>query len=296
VTGEPLLTRRSGRIVQAARLSTSTGRRRAGRFLVEGPQAVEAALRAGAPIEAVYVDGEDEGWARGAATAVAPGSSAAIEAGIAAAGPAMRVHAAAAAAGLALQPCEAAAIRALASSVTPQGVVAVCRDVLVPLQHALARSTHLVVVLVEPADPGNVGTVVRAADAAGADAVVLVGGVDPLNGKAVRASAGSLFHVPVARAGDLSATLAALRAAGLQLLAADAGGERDLHDPATEALLEAPTAWVLGSEAHGVPQPVLEAADARVRIPLHGRAESLNLAMAATLCLDAAVRARRHTR
>ena len=144
------------------------------------------------------------------------------------------------------------------------------------------------------ADPGNAGTVVRVADAAGADAVVLAGDtVDPHNGKAVRASTGSVFHLPIARERDAALALDACRAAGLTTLVADARGELDLYDPAVAPLLAGPVAWIFGGEAHGVPATVAEQADHRVRVPIHGRAESLNLATAAAVCLYASVGARR---
>jgi TrmH family RNA methyltransferase len=144
------------------------------------------------------------------------------------------------------------------------------------------------------ADPGNVGAVVRVADAAGADAVLLAGdAVDPHNPKAVRASTGSLFHLPVARDRDPDAMLDAVRGAGLTLLVADGRGELDLHDPAAAAVLAGRTAWIFGGEAHGVPAAVAAGADHRVRVPLYGRAESLNLATAAAVCLYASAAAHR---
>jgi TrmH family RNA methyltransferase len=151
-----------------------------------------------------------------------------------------------------------------------------------------------VAVLAEIRDPGNAGTVLRTADAAGAAAVVFAGdAVDPYNGKAVRASAGSLFHLAVVREPDPLATLGALRAAGLRVLAADARGEADLDDLADAGDLGRPTAWLFGSEAHGLPPDLAAAADARVRVPIHGRAESLNLAAAAAVCLFTTARAHR---
>jgi TrmH family RNA methyltransferase len=139
--------------------------------------------------------------------------------------------------------------------------------------------------------------VVRVADAAGAGAVLLAGDtVDPHNGKAVRASTGSVFHLPLARGRDAAAVLAACRAAGLTLLAADGAGELDLHDPRAAAVLAGPTAWVFGGEAHGLPADLAAAADHRVRIPIHGRAESLNLATAAAVCLYASAAALRGRR
>jgi TrmH family RNA methyltransferase len=185
------------------------------------------------------------------------------------------------------------AIGALSETVTPQGMVAVCRHLDVDLAHAL-RSPRLVAVLVDIRDPGNAGTVLRTADAAGAGAVVFAGEtVDPYNGKCVRASAGSLFHVDVVRAGDPLEVLAALRAAGLRVLAADGYGDSDLDEAADAGRLSAPTAWLFGTEAHGLPDGLAAAADERVRVPLHGRAESLNLAAAAAVCLYASARSQR---
>jgi TrmH family RNA methyltransferase len=132
--------------------------------------------------------------------------------------------------------------------------------------------------------------VLRSADAAGADAVVLAGdSVDPYNGKAVRATAGSLFHLPVVRGAPLRDALAAARAAGLTVLAADGAGERDL----TELPLAGPTAWLFGNEAWGLPAELGALADARVRIPISPRAESLNLAAAAAVCMFASATAQR---
>ena len=133
---------------------------------------------------------------------------------------------------------------------------------------------------------------IRCADAAGADGVVLAGdSVDPYNPKTVRASAGSLFHLPVSQTPDPYAAVRAAQDAGLQVLAADGGGEVDLHDAGD--LLRAPTAWLFGNEAHGLPAELAAAADHRVRIPIHGRAESLNLSTAAALCLYESARVQR---
>jgi len=146
-------------------------------------------------------------------------------------------------------------------------------------------------VLADIRDPGNAGTVLRTADAAGAGAVVFAGeAVDPYNGKAVRASAGSLFHLDVVRHHDPRAVVDDLRKAGLTVYAADAYGRADLdHVP-----LDRPTAWLFGSEAHGLPPDLADAADARVRVPIHGRAESLNLAAAAAVCLYASASGQRY--
>jgi TrmH family RNA methyltransferase len=183
------------------------------------------------------------------------------------------------------------ALTSLSDSVTPAGVVAVCRFLDVPLQEALAGA-RLVALCADVRDPGNAGTVIRTADAAGADAVVLAGSsVDAYNPKTVRASVGSLFHLPVALAPDPAVALAAARDAGLTVLAADGRGESDLFD--ADDLLARPTAWLFGNEAWGLPDELAGAADHRVRIPIHGRAESLNLATAAAVCLYASARAQR---
>ncbi|MDQ0382177.1 TrmH family RNA methyltransferase [Amycolatopsis thermophila] len=179
----------------------------------------------------------------------------------------------------------------LSETVTPQGIVAVCTVLDRPLEGLLGPSARLVAVLDGVADPGNAGTVIRVADAAGADAVLLTGdSVDPHNGKCVRASAGSLFHLPLARVRDTAAALGACRAAGLRLLAAH--GYADTELGALDAAV--PTAWVFGNEAHGLAPEVLSAVDLPVRIPLYGAAESLNLATAAAVCLyTSAMAARR---
>jgi TrmH family RNA methyltransferase len=194
-----------------------------------------------------------------------------------------------------VSPVNDEALAALGDTVSPQGLVAVCSHLDVPLDEA--DTAGLVAVLVEIRDPGNAGTVLRTADAAGAGAVVFAGdAVDPYNGKAVRASAGSLFHLDVVREKEPAAALAALRATGLQLFAATGYGDADLDELADGGALERPTAWLFGSEAHGLPEDLLKAADARVRVPIHGRAESLNLAAAAAVCLYASARAQTASR
>ena len=184
------------------------------------------------------------------------------------------------------------ALASLSDSATPAGVVGVCRFLDVPLEEALGTHPRLVAICADVRDPGNAGTVIRTADAAGADAVVLAGdSVDVYNPKTVRATVGSLFHLPVAVARDPAAAVAAARATGLTVLAADGAGEVD-RDRADE-VLAGPTAWLFGNEARGLPHELAAAADHRVRIPIHGRAESLNLSTAAAICLYASARARR---
>lgn len=190
------------------------------------------------------------------------------------------------------------ALASLSEAVNPAGVVALCRFVDRPIEHLLPpvdngspttdSSPRLVALCADVRDPGNAGTVIRTADAAGADAVVLAGhSVDLYNPKTLRASVGSAFHLPVAVEDDPAAAVRAAQAAGLIVLAADGAGEIDLHDAGgpVSALLAAPTAWLFGNEAWGLPPELAELADHRVRISIRGRAESLNLSTAAALCL-----------
>jgi RNA methyltransferase, TrmH family len=176
----------------------------------------------------------------------------------------------------------------LSDSVTPAGLVAVCTFLDVPVPDAL-RGT-LVALCADVRDPGNAGTVIRTADAAGAAGVVLAGdAVDLYNPKTIRASVGSAFHLPIAVERDPAAAVRAAQAAGLTVLAADGGGEVDLF--AADDLLARPTAWLFGNEAWGLPTELAALADHRVSIPIRGRAESLNLATAAAVCLYASARA-----
>ena len=181
------------------------------------------------------------------------------------------------------------AAKALSDTVTPVGLVAVCRMPDASLADVLS-APRLVAVAVDTADPGNAGTMIRLADAMGADALVLAGeGVDPYNAKCLRASAGSIFAVPVLEMADTAALVDALKAAGLRVLATTLDGETSLDD----ADLSVPTAWLFGPEAHGLSDDVAALADARVRIPMVGSAESLNVAAAAAICLYQSSRASR---
>ncbi len=183
----------------------------------------------------------------------------------------------------------------LSETVTPQGLIAVCDPVDVPLDTVLRGVPRLVAVLHGVTDPGNAGTVVRVADAAGADAVIFAGDtVDPHNGKCVRASTGSVFHLPISRARDADEVFQACRAAGLRLVAADGYAEDDLDTADQRGDLGHPTAWVFGSEAHGLPDTVIADLDTSLKVPIYGGAESLNLATAAAVCLYASARALRH--
>lgn len=183
---------------------------------------------------------------------------------------------------------------ALAATVTPQGILAVCRFVDVDLDAVLAAQPRLLAVLAQVRDPGNAGTILRCADAAGADAVLFSdASVDVYNAKCVRASAGSLFHLPVVLEAPLASTTERLRAAGLRVLAADGFGPVELPAATAAGELAGPTAWLFGNEAWGLPADTRELADRVVRVPVYGRAESLNLATAAAVCLYASATAQR---
>lgn len=239
-------------------------RRREERFLAEGPNAVTAALDTGAAHAVLVAETAVERYRDLIARATD--------------------------AGIPIRRLTDRAVAKVSDTATPAGVLAECSLLERPLEQVLAARPGVVMVPVEMSEPGNAGTLIRTADALGADAVVLVGdSVDPHNGKCVRASAGSVFHVPIARERDLTAAVAALRDTGLALLATSGAGELDLPDAAP--VLAEPVAWLFGNEAHGLPEDLLAAADHRVRIPITGRAESLNLAAAASICMYATGRA-----
>ena len=251
-----LLTERSARVAAARKLTRRAGRDAAGSFLAEGRQAVAEALADPAGVREVF------------ATEAAAAAHRELLEG---AGVPVRLVTEKAAAGL-------------SETVTPQGLVAVCALRDVPADVLVSRPPSLAVALAELADPGNAGTVLRTADACGAGAVVFgAGSADPYGGTAVRSSAGSLFHVDVVRGTPLDALLPRLQAVGVTVLAADGGGETALDELGPE--LAGPVLWLFGNEARGVPADLAALADARVRIPMRGRAESLNLAAAAAICL-----------
>jgi TrmH family RNA methyltransferase len=200
-------------------------------------------------------------------------------------------------AGILVTPASDFVLEALSETVTPQGIVAVVDTFDASLQDLLDRRPSLLAMLGDVRDPGNAGSAIRVADAAGADGVVFAGdSVDPYNGKVVRSSVGGLFHLPIVGAAGAKSVrdcIAAIRERGLRVLVADPSGPIALDDPDVDDLLGAPTAWVFGNEAWGVRHDVVDAADAVVRIPIYGRAESLNVATAVALCLYASARAQR---
>ena len=260
----PLFTERTPRVVAARGLLRRRNREHDGRFLVEGAQAVREAARSGSVLELFITE------------RAAHRHPDLLEVS---------------AARVSLITERAAA--GLSETATPQGIVAVCGALGRPAAEVL-QGARLAAVLVGVSDPGNAGTVIRVADAAGAGAVVFAGDtVDPHNGKCVRASTGSVFHLALGVEPDVQRAVAACRQAGLQVLAADAGTGCDLDDMIDAGGLATPTAWLFGNEAHGLDPELLAAADHAVAIPLYGRAESLNLAAAAAICLYASARAHR---
>jgi TrmH family RNA methyltransferase len=270
------LTERSSRIASAHRLLRKSRRLEAGEFLAEGARAVREGVAAAA---------ETPGIVRELYITAAAGARH------------VEIVRKAFAAGITVTEVTERAAAALSDTVTPQGIVARCALPSTTVDDVLAGPLRLVAVLVQAADPGNAGTVVRLADAAGADAVILAGeSVDAFGPKAVRASAGSIFHLPVGSADDPAELLASLSRAGLSVLATTGSAELDLDAAVADGILDLPTAWLFGSEAHGLPTEVIAVADAAVRVPIHGRAESLNLATAAAICLYASASAHRRAR
>jgi TrmH family RNA methyltransferase len=282
---------RADRVRDVAKLATRAARNRRRQFLAEGPQAVREALRLDAERRAV-----------GAEPVV-------VE--LYASEPCLSRHpeiAHLAEATGRLRLADDEVLAAMADTVNPQGIVAVCTMLDVPLASVLAPRPRLLAVMCRVQDPGNAGTILRAADSAGAAAVVLTAGsVDIYNPKAVRSTAGSIFHVPVVLGVDPADFAAAARAAGLGILAADGGGPLDLdglqdaaagrraggNGDAGEYRLDDPTAWLFGNEAQGLSEAEKDLADHRVAVPLYGRAESLNVGTAATVCLYASARSQR---
>lgn len=258
---------KSDRVGAVRRLSNRAFRAKVQRFLVEGPQSVREAVTCRPEVvDEVFVVAE-----AGAHVSQIAGQ--------------------ARAAGLRVTDVPEQVLLAMTETVHPQGIAAVCRHFDVE-PDVVMNEARLVVILHEIRDPGNAGTILRTADAAGADGVVFTGdSVDVYNGKCVRSTAGSLFHIPFAQVPDLGEVVAAARRANLRVLATSGSAAQDLlHLQRGDALREA-SAWVFGNEAHGLPPDV--DADAAVAIPLFGQAESLNLASAAAVCLYASAFAQR---
>jgi TrmH family RNA methyltransferase len=262
----------SGPVRRARALTRRSVRVERRQFLADGPQAVRESLGGSVgPPSAVEVLATPDAWSRHRELAALADRQAV---------PTHRV--------------EPAALAGLTGSVSPQGIVAVCRMPGTDLAVAVAGATSCAVVGVHVRDPGNAGSLLRCADASGAAPVIFAGTcVDPFNDKSVRASAGSIFHLPLAVEPSVDAVLDALRAAGVRLLAADAHGDVPLAEAADHGLFDGPVGWLFGNEAWGFEPEVLAQADAVVSVPIYGRAESLNVSMAATVCLYETARVQR---
>jgi RNA methyltransferase, TrmH family len=265
MAGTELTNMRSPRVKAARRLTKRAYREQDRKFLAEGPQAVREALKLDGVTLELFTTAEAELRHPELVT------QATLQ-------------------GVPVHRASGEVMAELSQTVTPQGLLAVCRLVHVPLDEALPEEARLVALLAHVRDPGNAGTVMRAADAAGAGAVVFTdASVDPYNGKCVRASAGSLFHLPVAIGAPVAQAVGRMKERGLRVLAADGAGKHTLDD----VDLSGPTAWIFGNEAWGLPEDVLALADDVVRVPIYGQAESLNLATAAAVCLYSSARAQR---
>ncbi|MGN8024901.1 TrmH family RNA methyltransferase [Microbacterium sp. 22242] len=252
---------RSPRVRAVAKLTKRSARTETGLFLLEGPQAVREALSY-RPDAIVELFATPTAWDKH-----------------------VDLRTAAAAVDVRFEYVTEFVLSAMADTVTPQGVIAVARQTPTSVRDIFAANPRLVAICEEVRDPGNLGTIIRAADATGADAVVLTGRtVDLYNPKVVRSTTGSLFHLPVSVGGDLADVVTRAHAAGLQVVAADVKGD-DLLAARADGVLAGPTAWLFGNEAHGLEEGALELADRALRLPIFGRAESLNLATAASVCL-----------
>lgn len=259
---------RSDRVKSVRALSRRAVRERTGRFVADGPQSVREAVRwAAGSIDDLYVTAE----ARARHGEIVQDARDAD----------IQIH-----------EVSPEVLASMSETDAPQGLLAVCRVPRTdedPLGSLLAGQPRLLVLLTNVRDPGNAGTVIRAADAFGADAVLVSqGSVDVRSAKVVRSSAGSIFHLPVIPELPIEATIRLLRAVGIRTLAADGAGSALLPD----VDLTGPVAWVMGNEAWGLPEEIRAECDEVVRVPIHDRVESLNLAMCATVCLYASTGAR----
>lgn len=191
----------------------------------------------------------------------------------------------------------AKAVGELSDTVTPQGILAICRTVDVSLSEALSADARLVVLCDQIRDPGNLGTVVRCADAFGADAVLVsTDSVDLYNPKTVRASTGSIFHLPISVGVDLAEAVVQARSVGLAVFGADGNADATVDDLSSTGELAKSTLWVFGNEARGLPTEHADLLDQLVALPIYGRAESLNLSTAAAVLLYASATAQRAAR
>jgi len=261
---EVITSTRNPRVREVASLSRRKERRASGRHLVEGPGPVAAALRSGV-VEELW--GTEEALARHPEVTELVGEVAVIR---------VADH----------------VLERVADARTPQGLVAIAATRTATLHDVVGQG--LLVVLDAVADPGNLGTIIRTADATGAAGVVLTPGcVDAFGPKAVRAAAGSTYHVAVAQEVTMEELTAACRAQRQPVLGLDGGASRSIEDLPTDG---GPLALVLGNEAHGLDPATVALLDDRVAIPIRGQAESFNVAAAAAIAIYLAARGVGHAR
>ena len=244
-------------MVAVRQLHSRKGRRDAGLFLVEGPQALRESIDSGLLVEVFATDGAWPDLVQLLGDVPLTYVS----------GPVME---------------------ALGETRTPQGILGICRWEPAKLTAAIAGGGPSSVLLEGISDPGNAGTLIRTADAAGSAGVMLTpGSVDPTNGKCVRASAGSIFHLPIATDIELAELASAIDPSRMLFAVASGDAALDVFDWLGSVPRHQSICWVFGAEAQGVSLQARDLADAQVRIPLYGRAESLNVAAAAAVCLYA---------
>lgn len=250
----------SDRVTAVRALHSRQGRRKSGRFVVEGPQAIRSALANGVLVHDLFVDEDTVAYSD--------------------------VISGARSAGARLTWVTSAVLTAMSETRQPQGVLAVCDLLPEGDLDAVMAAPGPVVVLEAVSDPGNVGTIIRTADAAGAAGVLLTPtSADIHNGKVVRSTAGSLFRLPVLRGLPIEEIASAARRAGRPLAVTAGEGATSLFAAADEGLVDARTCWLIGSEAHGASPQARAAADLVVSIPMPGGSESLNAAVAAAVAL-----------
>lgn len=252
---------RSPRVRAVAKLAKKSRRQEAGLFLVEGPQAVREAL-SHASRDVVDVFMTSHAFSKNSdLVALAEGL------------------------GIEIEQVTDQVLEQMADTTTPQGVVAVCQMHNQPLESVVNAESKLLVVLDRVSDPGNAGTIIRVAVAAGADGVIVTSeSVDIYNPKVVRSTTGSIFHIPVVTGVDWSEAVAALKGSNIQVIAADMSGQ-PLPVLANSGVLAKPTAWLFGNEAHGLEDEALAASDHTASVPQFGPLESMNLATAAAVCV-----------
>lgn len=262
-----MLGKQNPRIKYLRRLSSRRFRDQEGKFLVEGVRFVEEALNSAWPVEMLVYSQKTFETTRGKTLLEIAASR-----------------------GVSLIEVEEALFGELAGTDTPQGVLAMVRQRGSMLENLETADKPALLVLVDGVqDPGNLGTIVRSADAAGAGGVILIKGTaDIYNPKALRATMGSIFHVPVVQGVTADEVMSYLGRREIKTVVGDPRGEKIVY----ESNLTVPCALVAGGEAGGAGEAVLARASERVRIPMPGRAESMNVAISAAILLYEAVRQR----